>query len=277
MTAQTPTAQTPTAPRTGLARAITDGLLVGWRNLKRIPRIPELAIFAILQSIMFVLLFVFVFGGAINVPSGDYTSFLMPGIFAQTIVFAAATTAIGMTDDVNKGIIDRFRSLPMSRSAVLTGRTFSDVIYNAGILVVLMATGFVVGWRVESIPSLVAGFALLLFFAYGMTWLGVWLGLNVPTVEVGQQVIFTVLFPITFISNVFVPLESLPDWLRPFAEWNPTSTLTAALREMWGNALPQASDSLASTEPALVTIVWVLVIIAIFAPLGVRRYRSMSR
>ena len=272
------TAQTTTAPRGGIGRSITDALLVGWRNLKRIPRIPELAIFAILQSIMFVLLFVVVVGGAVNVPGGvDYTPFLMPGIFAQTIVFAAATTAIGMTDDVNKGIIDRFRSLPMSRSAVLTGRTFSDVIYNAGILVVLMATGFVVGWRVESIPSLVAGFALLLFFAYGMTWLGVWLGLNVPTVEVGQQVIFTVLFPITFISNVFVPLETLPDWLRPFAEWNPTSTLTAALRELWGNALPQASDSLASTEPALVTIVWVLVFIVVFAPLGVRRYRSMSR
>ena len=272
------TGQTTAAPRGGFGRSLTDGLLVGWRNLKRIPRIPELAIFAILQSIIFVLLFAFVFGGAINVPGGiDYTSFLMPGIFAQTIVFASATTAIGMTDDVNKGIIDRFRSLPMSRSAVLTGRTFSDVIYNGGILIVLMATGFVIGWRVESIPSLVAGFALLLFFAYGMTWLGVWLGLNVPTVEVGQQVIFTVLFPITFISNVFVPLERLPDWLRPFAEWNPTSTLTAALRDLWGNALPQASDSLASTEPALVTIAWVFVFIAIFAPLGVRRYRSMSR
>jgi ABC transporter DrrB family efflux protein len=271
------TSPSTTAPQSRAGNAITDGLLVGWRNLKRIPRIPELAIFAILQSIMFVLLFVFVFGGAINVPGGDYTSFLMPGIFAQTIVFAAATTAIGMTDDVNKGIIDRFRSLPMSRSAVLTGRTFSDVIYNAGILVVLMATGFVVGWRVESLPALVGGFALLLFFAYGMAWLGVWLGLNVPTVEVAQQVIFTVLFPITFISNVFVPGPSLPTWLQPVAEWNPTSTLTAALRELWGNPSQEFSNSLASTEPALVTIIWVIVIIAIFAPLGTRRYRSMSR
>ena len=274
------TAPATTAPPSGAGNAITDGLLVGWRNLKRIPRIPELAIFAILQSIMFVLLFVFVFGGAINIPGGgpgDYTPFLMPGIFAQTIVFAAATTAIGMTDDVNKGIIDRFRSLPMSRSAVLTGRTFSDVIYNAGILVVLMLTGFAVGWRVESIPALVGGFALLLFFAYGMAWLGVWLGLMVPTVEVAQQVIFTVLFPITFISNVFVPASSLPSWLQPVAEWNPTSTLTAALREMWGNPNPPVSDSLASTEPLLVTIIWVFVFIAIFAPLGTRRYRSMSR
>jgi ABC transporter DrrB family efflux protein len=272
------TAPSTPAPRGGIAQSFNDALLVGWRNLKRIPRIPELAIFAILQSIMFVLLFAFVFGGAIPIPGGgDYTVFLMPGIFAQTIVFAAATTAIGMTDDVNKGIVDRFRSLPMSRSAVLTGRTFSDVIYNAGILVVLMLTGFAVGWRVESIPALVAGFALLLFFAYGMTWLGVWLGLNVPTVEVGQQVIFTVLFPITFISNVFVPPQALPSWLQGPAEWNPTSTLTAALRELWGNPNPSASTSLAATEPALVTIVWVIVFIVVFGPLGVRRYRSMSR
>ena len=272
------TARTTSTPSGGIGASITDGLLVGWRNLKRIPRIPELAIFAVVQSIMFVLLFAFVFGGAINVPGGlDYIQFLMPGIYAQTIVFASGTTAIGMTDDINKGIIDRFRSLPMSRSAVLTGRTFSDVIYNAGILVVLMATGFVVGWRVDDLPALVAGFALLLFFAYGMVWLGVWLGMNVPTVEVGQQVIFTVLFPITFISNVFVPIETLPEWLQPIAEWNPTSTLTAALRELWGDALPPVSDSLASTEPALVTIIWVFVFIAVFGPLGVRRYRSMSR
>ncbi len=175
------TARTTSTPSGGIGASITDGLLVGWRNLKRIPRIPELAIFAIVQSIMFVLLFAFVFGGAINVPGGlDYIQFLMPGIYAQTIVFASGTTAIGMTDDINKGIIDRFRSLPMSRSAVLTGRTFSDVIYNAGILVVLMATGFVVGWRVDDLPALVAGFALLLFFAYGMVWLGVWLGHECP-------------------------------------------------------------------------------------------------
>jgi ABC-2 type transport system permease protein len=267
-----------TERRGGAGNAIGDGLLIGWRNLKRIPRIPELAIFAILQSIMFVLLFAFVFGGAIPIPGGgDYKAYLMPGIFAQTIVFAAGTTAIGMADDVHKGIIDRFRSLPMSRSAVLTGRTFSDVIYNAGILVVLMVTGFIIGWRVESIPALIAGFLLLLFFAYGMVWLGVWLGLNVPTVEVGQQVIFTVLFPITFISNVFVPLQGLPSWLQPIAEWNPTSTLTAALRQLWGNPSPVISDSLAAREPLLVTVGWVILIILVAGPLGVRRYRSMSR
>jgi ABC-2 type transport system permease protein len=262
----------------GAAQAIRDSLLIGWRNLKRIPRIPELAIFAIIQSIMFVLLFAYVFGGAIVIPGGgDYKVFLMPGIFAQTIVFAAGTTAIGMTDDIQKGIIDRFRSLPMTRSAVLIGRTFSDVIYNAGILVVLMLSGLFVGWRVDDLGALVAGFGLLLLFAYAMTWLGVFLGMMVPTVEVANQVIFTALFPITFLSNVFVPLSTLPDWLKVFAEWNPTSTLTAALRELWGNPNPDTTGSLAVTEPGLVTLVWVVVFIAVFGPLSVRRYRSISR
>ena len=263
-----------------LSREINDGLVVCWRNLKRIPRIPELAIFAILQSIMFVLLFAFVFGGAIPLPGGgSYREFLMPGIFAQTIVFAAGTTAIGVADDVGKGIIDRFRSLPMARSAVLSGRTTSDVVYNAGILVVLMISGVAVGWTIHTgIVELLLGVGLLLLFAFAMAWLGVFLGLMVPSVEVGQQVIFTVLFPITFISNVFVPPDNLPDFLRPIAEWNPTSTLTAALRELWGNPNPFVrGDSLAVTNPALVTIIWAVVIIAIFGPLGVRRYRSMSR
>src|SRR4051812_1858985 len=154
--------------RERIASATTDSLLIGWRNLKRIPRIPELAIFAILQSIMFVLLFAFVFGGAIPLPGGgSYREFLMPGIFAQTIVFAAATTAVGMTDDLHKGTIDRFRSLPMARSAVLSGRTLSDVVYNGGILVVLMLSGLAVGWRVHTgVLEFVAGVALLLLFTF---------------------------------------------------------------------------------------------------------------
>ena len=277
----TATTATRPAPATGsVASMIRDGLIVMWRNLKRIPRIPELAIFAILQSIMFVVLFSVIFGGAIPIPGGgNYNEFLIPGIFAQTIVFACGTTAIGITDDSQKGIIDRFRSLPMARSAFLSGRSLADVIYNAGILVVLMVTGFVIGWRVDTgIGSLIAGFGLLLLFAYAMVWLGVFLGLNVPTVEVGQQVIFTVLFPITFISTVFVPLAALPTFLQPIAEWNPTSTLSSGLRRLWGN--PETNpptDSLASTDPILVTLIWVVVILAVFAPLGVRRYRSMSR
>ncbi|MBF8289692.1 MAG: Transport permease protein [Chloroflexi bacterium] len=259
--------------------AISDGLIVTWRNLKRIPRIPELAIFAILQSVMFVLLFAFVFGGAIPLPDGgSYREYLMPGIFAQTIVFAAATTAIGMCDDIHKGLLDRFRSLPMSRSAVLIGRTVADVVYNAGILVVLMISGYVVGWRINTgLPELLAGVGLLLLFAVAMAAIGVWLGLAVPSVEVAQQVSFTVLFPITFLSNVFVPPQSLPEWLQPVAEWNPVSTLTAATRELWGNPNPYVGTGLPAEQPALVTVIWVIVILAIFLPAGVRRYRNLSR
>jgi ABC-2 type transport system permease protein len=266
----------------GIRQAVSDGLIVMGRNLMRVPRIPELAIFAILQSIMFVLLFAFVFGGAIPLPgytgTNAYREYLMPGIFAQTIAFAAVTTAIGMCDDINKGIIDRFRSLPMARSAVLTGRTSADVVYNGGILVVLMASGLAVGWAVHSsIPEFLAGVVLLLLFAFVMAWVGVWLGLSVPTVEVAQQVAFVFIFPLTFVSNVFVPLQSLPDWLQPFAEWNPISTLTASLRTLWGNPNPFKGTALASTEPVLVTLAWFAILLAVFAPVGIRRYRNMSR
>jgi len=260
-------------------QTISDTAVITWRNLKRIPRIPELAIFAILQSIMFVVLFAFVFGGAIPLPNGgSYREYLMPGIFAQTIVFAAATTAVGMRDDLNKGLLDRFRSLPMARPAVLIGRILADVTYNAGILVVLMASGFVVGWRVNTgLPELLAGVGLLLLFTVAMTAIGVWLGLVVPSVEVAQQVSFTVLFPITFLSNVFVPPSTLPSFLQPIAEWNPVSTLTAATRDLWGNPNPFVGSGLPGQQPALVTVGWVIVILAVFLPAGVRRYRNMSR
>jgi ABC-2 type transport system permease protein len=281
MSALTPTT-TPHVGVGGARQALSDGLVIGWRNLKRIPRIPELAIFAVIQSIMFVLLFAFVFGGAILLPgytdSNAYREYLLPGVFAQTIAFASATTAIGMTDDMAKGIIDRFRSLPMARSAVLTGRSFADVIYNMGILIVLMISGWFVGWTVRTdLLQFLAGVALLLLFAFSMSWIGIWLGLSVPSVEVGQQVSFIVIFPITFISNAFVPIQTMPTWLQPFAEWNPVSTLTASLRTLWGNPNPFATDNLPSQQPILITLIWVAVILGVFIPLGVRKYRSVSR
>jgi ABC-type multidrug transport system permease subunit len=273
----------PDAAGGGPAQALRDGYILMWRNLKRIPRIPELAIFAVLQSIMFVLLFAFVFGGAIPIAGGNYREYLMPGIFAQTIIFASATVSVGMAADMSQGIIDRFRSLPMARSAVLTGRTMAEVVYQGGILIVLMLSGLAVGWGVHTgILEFLAGVGLLLLFAFAMAWVGVWLGLSVPTVEVAQQVGFTVLFPITFISNVFVPVQTLPDFLRPVAEWNPTSTLTAATRLLWGN--PTAADprlpaatGFPAEQPILLTLLWVVVILAVFIPLSGRKYRSVSR
>lgn len=258
--------------------ATSDALVITWRNLKRIPRIPELAIFAILQSIMFVLLFAFVFGGAIPLPGGgNYREFLMPGIFAQTIAFASATTAVGMADDMGKGLIDRFRSLPMARSAVLSGRTVADTIYQAGILAVLMVAGVVVGWRVNNgLAKFLLAVVLLLAFAHVMSWLGIWIGLSVPNTEAAQQLTFVTIFPLTFISNVFVPPASLPAILQPIAEWNPVSTLTASTRELFGNPNPYVGDGFPSQYPILVTIGWMVVLLAIFAPLAIRKYRNAS-
>jgi ABC transporter DrrB family efflux protein len=264
---------------TGLRAAVVDGRIVAWRNLKRVPRIPELAVFAVLQSIMFVLLFAFVFGGAIPLPGGgSYREFLMPGIFVQTLGFASITTAIGMTDDMTKGLIDRFRSLPMARSAVLSGRTLSDIVYNAGILVVLMLSGLIVGWRVHSsVGEFLLGVGILLFFAFAMAWVGVFLGLLFRTVEVAQQLGFLVLFPATFLSNAFVPTRTLPRVLEPIAEWNPFSALTAATRELFGNPSPAPAASFPGEHPILLSLAWTVAMLAIFGPLAVRRYRAIDR
>ena len=275
----TETMTTHPAPSGGLGQAVRDGMIIAGRNLKRVPRIPELAIFAILQSIMFVLLFAYVFGGAIPLPGGgSYREFLIPGIFAQTVVFASATTAVGICEDINKGLMDRFRSLPMARSAVLSGRAVFDVVYQSGIVIVLMLSGLVVGWSVNTgVWEFFAGFGLLILFVFAMSWIGIWMGTMVPTVEVAQQVSFTVILPITFLSSVFVPPETLPGVLQTFAEWNPTSSLTASLRELWGNPNPYGTDSFAAEEPILLTLIWIVAIVVVCAPLAVARFRSLSR
>ncbi|MFN8224070.1 MAG: ABC transporter permease [Gaiellales bacterium] len=262
-----------------MGAAVADGLVIAWRNLKRVPRIPELAIFAVLQSVMFVLLFAFVFGGAIPLPGGgSYREYLMPGIYAQTIGFASITTAVGMADDMHKGLIDRFRSLPMARSAVISGRTVADVVYNTGILVVLMASGLAVGWRVHSsVPDVALGVVLLVVFAFAMAWVGVLIGLLVPSVEVAQQLGFLVVFPATFVSNAFVPTATLPRLLQPIAEWNPFSALTAATRDLFGNPNPFPAGSVAAEHAVLMSLVWTVVLLIVFAPLAVQRYRAIDR
>ncbi|GAA3575896.1 ABC transporter permease [Microlunatus spumicola] len=261
------------------ATTLTDGLIVAKRNLIKIRRVPELLVFTTLSPIMFVLLFAYVFGGAIA--GGDpqqYREFLMAGIFAQTGIFGATTTGAGLADDVQKGIIDRFRSLPMAPSAVLTGRTVSDVVNNVIVLVVMSLTGLIVGWRIRtSVAEALGGYLLLLLFAYAISWVMAWVGLLIPSVEVLNQASFIVIFPLTFLANTFVPLESLPGPLETFAAWNPVSAITQAARELFGNtALVAPSDAWPLQHPVVYTLIWVVIILAVFVPLTNLQYRRAA-
>ena len=259
--------------------ALSDGLVVARRNLVKIKRVPELLVFTTLSPIMFVLLFAFVFGGAIS--GGDprqYREFLMAGIFAQTVIFGATNTGAGLADDVQKGIIDRFRSLPMSRTAVLTGRTLSDVVNNALVLVVMSLTGLLVGWRIRgSVLDAVAGYLVLLLFAYAISWVMAFVGLLVPSPEVVNQASFIVVFPLTFIANTFVPLESLPRPLQVFAQWNPVSAVTEAARRLFGNdALTAPATVWPLQHPVLYTLIWSVVILVAFIPLTTWQFRRAA-
>jgi ABC transporter DrrB family efflux protein len=256
-----------------------DGLAVAQRNLIKIKRMPELLVWVLLSPIMFVLLFAFVFGGAIDIPGLSYREFLMAGIFAQTVVFGATYTGAGLAEDMQKGIIDRFRSLPMTRSAVLVGRTSSDIVYNALSIAIMAVTGLLIGWRIHSSPlEAAAGFALLLLFSFGFSWVMATVGLLVPSPEVVNNASFMVIMPLTFISNAFVPVESLPGPLRVFAEWNPVSAVTQAARNLFGNtsALAPPPDVWSLQNPEVYTLIWVAVLIAVFAPISVRLYKKAS-
>lgn len=259
-----------------MTRAATDGWVVAKRNLIKIKRVPEVLVFVLISPIMFVLLFAYVFGGAISPEGVDYKEFLVPGIFAQTVVFGATFTGAGLAEDMQKGIIDRFRSLPMSSSAVLVGRTTSDVVYNVLSVVIMSLTGLLVGWRIrDGVVDALLAFGLLLLFAYAISWVMAWVGLLVPSVEVINNASFIVIMPLTFVSNAFVPTESFGSVLRTVVEWNPVSTLTQAVRELFGNvpaaAPPQEAWSM--QHPALYTLLWVLLILVVFVPLSVRQYR----
>ena len=266
-----------------LASAVADGAVVAKRNLIKIKRVPDLLVFTTLQPIMFVLLFAYVFGGAISTDDGGeaYREFLIAGIFAQTVVFGATITGAGLAEDVKKGIIDRFRSLPMSSSAVLVGRTLSDVLNNVLVLVVMGLTGLVVGWRIRtSVPEALLGFVLLLLFAYAVSWIMAWIGMLVPTPEVVNNAAFIIIFPLTFVANTFVPLDSLPGPLQAFAEWNPVSAVTQAARDLFGNPNPdpRAPDptSWALQNPELYTVIWAAVMLVVFVPLANWQYRHAA-
>jgi ABC-2 type transport system permease protein len=265
-----------------VAQTLTDSAVITKRNLIKVKRVPDLIVFATLSPIMFVLLFRYVFGGAINVP-GDisYAEFLLPGIFAQTVVFGSTITGASLAEDLQKGLIDRFRSLPMSRSSVLIGRTVADLGLNALSIAVMAVTGLIVGWRINSsIGEAALGFALLLLFAYSISWLMAMVGLLVRTPEVVNNASFIVIFPLTFVANTFVPLETFPPVLRTFAEWNPVSAVVQAARELFGNvpAGMPAPDVWSLQNPVLYTVIWTAIFLAVFVPIAVRMYqRTASR
>jgi ABC-2 type transport system permease protein len=253
-----------------LAMTVSDTIVLARRNLLRIPRQPDLLTAYTIQPIMFVLLFVYVFGGAIKTPGFDYVDYLMPGIIVQTISFGGFVTALGLSEDVKKGLIDRFRSLPMSRAAVLTARTTSDIALNCLSLAVLLAVGFIAGFNFQHTDAfqVLAGIVLLLALGYAFSWIFALVGLLSSSPETANSLGFIFIFPLVFASSVYVPVSTMPDGLRQFAQANPFTTLTDAVRSLWLGT-PAHTD-------VWMSVVWCVVLVAVFAPLAVMRYRRVA-
>ena len=282
MTTQThtPTLETPKGEyHASLATWLNDGWITTRRNLIKIKRVPDILVFTTLQPIMFVLLFTYVYAGVINIPGSTYTEFIMAGIFAQTVVFGSTYSGSAMANDLKDGIIDRFRTLPMSPSAVLIGRTNGDLLINTISMAVMMVTGFIVGWRIRS--SLLEGIAavgLLLLFAYALSWVMAYLGMSVRSPEVINNASFLILFPLTFISNAFVPSDTLPGPLRVIAEINPVSALVLGARQLFGNVPEGTPEPSAWTlqNPILTVLIGAAIMLLIFVPLSITKFKQIS-
>ena len=260
--------------------AFQDTLIITQRQLRLLTRVPEVLIFSTIQPVMFVLLFRYVFGGSIDTGQpGGYVQLLMPGIFVQTVAFTLASTAIGLAEDMKKGLIDRFRSLPISQSALVMGRTLGDSLLNIVVLAVMGIAGYIVGWRPSSgALSVAIGFLFLLFFGYALSWVGIYVGLSASDARVVQNVSFLVTFPLTFLSNAFAPTTGMPRALQYFAEWNPVSTMVAACRELFGleNQFGATAGSCPSENPLLTSFIYMIIIMAIFIPVSVRKYQRAA-
>lgn len=270
----------PTIPADGGFKwVVLDTITMVKRNLAHIRRVPEKLMNVTLQPIMFVLLFAYVFGGAIPIPGGgSYREYLMAGVFTQTIGSVFGSTAVGVADDMAKGLIDRFRSLPMSPSAVLSGRAVADLIESILGLAVLVVMGLIVGWRMHNgVLDALAALGLLLLFGFAMIWFGATIGLYARSPEAVQVLGFILFFPISFVSNAFVPTQSMPRGLQVVAEWNPLSSTTAAGRNLFGNPNPQPDNaSWPMVHPELASIIGSFVILAIFVPISIRRYKNAT-
>ncbi|WP_168704845.1 ABC transporter permease [Gordonia paraffinivorans] len=248
------------------------------RNMIHTKRMPEMLSDVTIQPIMFVLLFAYVFGASIQTDSGSYKEFLLPGIMGQTIVFTAFIVASGINADLEKGIIDRFRALPIQRSSVLIGRSIASLLHSSIGIVVMAVTGLAIGWRIRgSFAEAVLAFALLLLFGFAMIWFGILVGSWLRTVEAVNGFMFSTLFPITFLSNAFVPTAPMPTWLRTIAEWNPMSSLVQAMRVLWGNGPAFGSDvALPLQHPVISTLIWAVALTLIFAPFAIRAYNKRT-
>jgi len=244
------------------------------RNLTHIKRQPEMLTDVTIQPVMFVLLFAFVFGGSIRTDSGSYREWLLPGIMAQTMAFASFIVAIGLNMDLGKGIIDRFRSLPIARSSVLVGRSIYSLIHSSIGIFVMSITGLAIGWRIRgTVGEALLAFGLLLLFGFAMIWVGVLVGSSMRSPEAVNGLMFTTIFPVTFLANTFAPTEGMTPWLRTIAEWNPISSLVQSMRELWGNVPPAPADAaLPLQHPVLTTVIWSVLITAVVAPLAVRAF-----
>lgn len=257
-------------PTHGLGGVARDSWVEATRHLRVVPRDPELLMFATIQPIMFVLLFSYVFGGAIEIPGfDDYNQFLIPGIFAQSVVFGSAFTSVGIAEDMQKGYMDRLRSLPMSRAAVLIGRTVSDMVRNILTFIVMLAVSFLIGFRFEgTILEALAATGLLLLFSYSLSWVQALIGLSVRTVEAANSGGFIWMFPFTFVSSAFVDPSQMPDWLQPIARNNPFTVATNACRALY-NGLPAGSDT-------AVALAWAIGITVVFATLSIRKFSGST-
>jgi ABC-2 type transport system permease protein/oleandomycin transport system permease protein len=266
-----PPVREPIAPEvhSKLGWALRDGLAIAGRNLRAMQRVPEVIVFSTIQPILFVLMFRYAFGGAIKTPGVPYVDYLMPGIFAQTVAFGSINTGVGLAEDLGKGLIERFRSLPMARSAVLAGRTLADLVRDLGVVLLMVVMGFIVGFRVHTnaLAFLVA-IGILLLFAFSLAWVFALIGLSAPNSEAAQAASFPPLALLTFASSAFVPLATQPGWLQVFSAHQPLTITVNAVR-----ALVLGGPTL---TPVLQSIAWSVGIVAVFAPIAVAKYRRTA-
>ncbi|MGD8404281.1 MAG: ABC transporter permease [Anaerolineales bacterium] len=246
---------------------VADTGVIAWRNLMRYVRLPQLLIYSTIQPVMFLLLFTFVFGGAIQVPGVDYINYLVPGILVQTVLFGSTQTSVGLAEDLSKGMIDRFRSLPMARAAVMAGRTLADTVRNALVVLLLVGVGTLIGFRFQNgFWSAVGAIVLVVFFGHAFSWISAFIGLSTREPETAQVAGTVWIFPLIFASSAFVPVESMPDWLQTFAKVQPISLTVNSVR-----ALSLGGD----LSNVGLTLAWVVGIILVFVPLAIWQYRKI--